>query len=58
MQKTVEQPVTLERVREIGAIFVMFIPMGYVDATASIGIASKWKRIIVACASNRTTRRD
>ena len=38
------------RVREIGAIFVMFIPMGYVDATASIGITSKWKRIVVACA--------
>ena len=38
------------RVREVGAIFVMFLPMGYVDATASIGIASKWKRIIVACA--------
>ena len=38
------------RVREVGAILVMFIPMGYVDATASIGIASKWKRIIVACA--------
>ncbi len=38
------------RVREVGAIFVMFVPMGYVDATASIGIASKWKRIGVACA--------
>jgi putative peptide zinc metalloprotease protein len=38
------------RVREVGAIFVMFVPMGYVDATASIGIASKWKRIVVACA--------
>jgi putative peptide zinc metalloprotease protein len=38
------------RVREVGAIFVMFIPMGYVDATASIGIASKWKRIIVSSA--------
>ena len=38
------------RVREVGALFVMFVPMGYVDATASIGIASKWKRIVVACA--------
>ncbi len=38
------------KVREFGAILVLFIPMGYVDATASIGIASKWRRIMVACA--------
>ena len=38
------------RVREVGAILVLFIPMGYVDATASIGIASKWRRVVVACA--------
>jgi putative peptide zinc metalloprotease protein len=37
-------------VREVGAIFVLFVPMGYVDATASIGLASKWRRIAVACA--------
>ena len=37
-------------VREIGAIFVLFVPMGYVDATASLGIASKWRRIMVAFA--------
>lgn len=37
-------------VREIGAIFVLFIPMGYVDATASLGLASRWRRIAVACA--------
>lgn len=37
-------------VREVGAIFVLFVPMGYVDATASIGLASKWRRIGVACA--------
>ena len=37
-------------VREIGAIFVLFVPMGYVDATASLGLASKWRRIMVALA--------
>jgi len=37
-------------VREIGAIFVLFLPMGYVDATASLGLASRWRRIAVACA--------
>ncbi len=37
-------------VREVGMIFVLFIPMGYVDATASLGLASKWRRIMVASA--------
>ncbi len=37
-------------VREIGAIFVLFVPMGYVDASASLGLASKWRRIMVAAA--------
>lgn len=37
-------------VREVGVIFVLFLPMGYVDATASLGIASRWRRIAVACA--------
>ncbi len=37
-------------VREIGAIFVVFVPMGYVDATASIGLSSKWRRIMVSAA--------
>ncbi len=37
-------------VREIGVIFVLFIPMGYVDATASLGLASKWRRIMVSAA--------
>ena len=37
-------------VREIGVIFVLFVPMGYVDATASLGFASKWRRIAVAAA--------
>lgn len=37
-------------VREIGVIFVLFIPMGYVDASASLGFASKWRRIMVASA--------
>ena len=38
------------RVREVGVIFVLFMPMGYVDATASLGLASRWRRIIVSCA--------
>ncbi len=37
-------------VREIGAIFIVFVPMGYVDATASLGLPSKWRRIMVAAA--------
>lgn len=37
-------------VREIGAIFVVFVPMGYVDATASLGLPSKWRRIMVSAA--------
>ncbi len=37
-------------VREAGAIFVLFVPMGYVDATASLGLASRWRRIMVAAA--------
>ena len=38
------------RVREVGVIFVLFMPMGYVDATASLSLASKWRRIAVSCA--------
>ena len=37
-------------VREIGAIFIVFVPMGYVDATASLGLPSKWRRIMVSAA--------
>ncbi len=37
-------------VREAGVIFVVFVPMGYVDATASLGIASRWRRMMVAAA--------
>ena len=37
-------------VREAGVIFVVFFPMGYVDATASLGLASRWRRIMVAAA--------
>ena len=37
-------------VREIGVLFVLFLPMGYVDATASFGLGSKWRRIMVAAA--------
>jgi putative peptide zinc metalloprotease protein len=35
-------------VREAGVIFVVFVPMGYVDATASLGLASRWRRMMVA----------
>jgi putative peptide zinc metalloprotease protein len=38
------------RVREIGVIFILFMPMGYVDAAASLGLPSRWRRIAVACA--------
>ncbi len=38
------------RVREVGLIFILLMPMGYVDATASLGFASRWRRIAVACA--------
>jgi putative peptide zinc metalloprotease protein len=37
-------------VRELGVIFVLFVPMGYVDATASLGFASRWRRMMVAAA--------
>lgn len=37
-------------VREAGIIFVLFIPMGYVDATASLGLASRWRRMMVSVA--------
>ena len=37
-------------VREIGVIFILFVPMGYVDATASLGLPSKWRRMIVSAA--------
>jgi len=37
-------------VREAGIIFVLFVPMGYVDATASLGLASRWRRMMVAAA--------
>ncbi len=38
------------RVREIGVIFILFMPLGYVDATASLGLASRPRRIAIACA--------
>lgn len=37
-------------VREVGIIFMLGVPMGYIDATAAIGIESKWRRIMVSCA--------
>lgn len=37
-------------VREVGVMFILGLPMGYVDATASIGLDSKWRRIMVASA--------
>jgi putative peptide zinc metalloprotease protein len=37
-------------VREAGVILVVFMPMGYVDATASIGLASRWRRMMISAA--------
>jgi len=37
-------------VRECGVLFVLFAPLGYVDATASLAFDSKWQRIRVALA--------
>jgi putative peptide zinc metalloprotease protein len=37
-------------VREIGLLVILFIPMGYVDATASVAIPSRARRIMVAAA--------
>lgn len=37
-------------VREAGVILVIFVPMGFVDATASIGLASSLRRITVSAA--------
>ncbi|MEQ1860171.1 MAG: HlyD family efflux transporter periplasmic adaptor subunit [Chthoniobacteraceae bacterium] len=37
-------------VREIGVMLILGLPLGYVDATASIGLASKWRRIMVSVA--------
>lgn len=37
-------------VHEVGVLFLIFVPMPYVDASASSGFESKWRRIIVASA--------
>ncbi len=37
-------------VREVGVIFILFMPIGYVDATGSLGLASKARRMAVAAA--------
>jgi putative peptide zinc metalloprotease protein len=38
------------RVREMGLMFIMFMPLPYVDATASYHFPSKWARAAVAAA--------
>ncbi len=38
------------RVPDAGVLFVLFTPMGYVDATSSWRFASKWQRIHVSAA--------
>lgn len=38
------------RVHEIGIMFLVFMPVPYVDASASIAFASKWKRALVGAA--------
>jgi putative peptide zinc metalloprotease protein len=37
-------------VHEVGVMFLIMVPMPYVDASASTAFGSKWKRIIVASA--------
>ena len=37
-------------VREIGVFWILFFPVSYVDATSSLALASKWRRIMVALA--------
>ncbi len=37
-------------VREVGVILILFMPIGYVDATGSLGLASKGRRMAVAAA--------
>jgi putative peptide zinc metalloprotease protein len=38
------------RTKEVGLVFILFIPMPYVDVTSCWGFDSKWKRIAVASA--------
>ncbi len=35
------------RVHDIGVMFIVFMPVPYVDASASSSFASKWRRIVV-----------
>ncbi len=37
-------------VREMGLMFLVFLPVPYVDASDSLGFASKWRRAFVAAA--------
>jgi putative peptide zinc metalloprotease protein len=37
-------------VREAGVLFILLLPLGYVDASASLAFSSRWKRIHVAAA--------
>ncbi len=37
-------------VREAGILLILFMPLGYVDATSSLAFSSKWQRIHVAAA--------
>ena len=38
------------RVRDIGVMFIVFMPVPYVDASASSSFQSKWRRIVVDAA--------
>jgi len=38
------------RVREAGLYFILFFPVTYIDATASWGLPSKWRRMLIAAA--------
>ncbi len=38
------------RIREAGILFILLMPLGYVDASESLAFSSKWKRMHVAAA--------
>ncbi len=37
-------------VRDIGIVLILFLPVGYVDVTASWGLPSRWHRLLVSSA--------
>jgi putative peptide zinc metalloprotease protein len=41
-------------VHEMGILFLVFMPVPYVDATAASGFRSKWRRVLVGAAGMLT----